>query len=89
MDDVYRVLRYLKGSPGKRLLFCKASSRNKQVYIDADWAGSTNYRRSTSGYCTFVWGNLVTWKSKKQPFVARSSAEAEYRALANGICEEI
>ncbi|RVW57098.1 Retrovirus-related Pol polyprotein from transposon TNT 1-94 [Vitis vinifera] len=42
-------------------------------------------RRSTSGYCSFVWGNLVTWRSKKQSVVARSSAEAEYRALAQGI----
>ncbi|KAA0054133.1 Cysteine-rich RLK (RECEPTOR-like protein kinase) 8 [Cucumis melo var. makuwa] len=39
--------------------------------------------------CTFVWGNLVTWRSKKQSFVARSSAEAEYRAMSLGICEEI
>ncbi|RVX10878.1 Retrovirus-related Pol polyprotein from transposon TNT 1-94 [Vitis vinifera] len=46
-------------------------------------------RRSTSGYCSFVWGNLVTWRSKKQSVVARSSVEAEYRALAQGICEGI
>ncbi|KAA0054884.1 Beta-galactosidase [Cucumis melo var. makuwa] len=46
-------------------------------------------RKSTSGYCTFVWGNLVTWRSKKQSVVARSSAEAEYRAMSLGICEEI
>ncbi|RVW87743.1 Retrovirus-related Pol polyprotein from transposon RE1 [Vitis vinifera] len=39
------------------------------------------------GYCSFVWGNLVTWRSKKQSVVVRSSAEAEYRALAQGICE--
>lgn len=43
--------------------------------------------RSTSGYCTYLWGNLVTWRSKKQPGVARSSAEAELRALALGVCE--
>ncbi|KAH9650091.1 protein kinase domain-containing protein [Citrus sinensis] len=56
-------------------------------YTDADWAGSVTDRRSTSGYCTFVGGNLVTWRSKKQTVVARSSAEAEYRAVALGICE--
>ena len=39
-------------------------------------------RRSTSGYCSFVLGNLVTWRSKKQSVVARSSAEAEFRAMA-------
>ncbi|RVW89842.1 putative mitochondrial protein [Vitis vinifera] len=55
--------------------------------MDADWAGSVNNRRSTSGYCTFVWGNLVTWRSKKQNVVARSNTEAEFRAVAQGICE--
>ncbi|KAA0036967.1 putative mitochondrial protein [Cucumis melo var. makuwa] len=51
--------------------------------------GSVIDRKSTSGYCTFVWGNLVTWRSKKQSVVARSSAEAEYRAMSLRICEEI
>jgi len=51
--------------------------------------GSLKDRRSTSGYCTFVGGNLVTWRSKKQSVVARSSAEAEYRAMAQGVCEII
>ncbi|XP_038881677.1 uncharacterized mitochondrial protein AtMg00810-like [Benincasa hispida] len=46
-------------------------------------------RKSTSGYCTFVWGNLVTWRSTKQGGVARSSVEAEYKAMSLGICEEI
>lgn len=45
--------------------------------------------RSTSGYCSFVWGNLVTCQSKKQSVVARSSAKVEFKALAHGICEGI
>ncbi|XP_050896947.1 uncharacterized protein LOC127103756 [Lathyrus oleraceus] len=44
--------------------------------------GSATDRRSTSGYCTYVWGNLVTWRSKKQGVVARSNAEAEFRAMS-------
>ncbi|KAA0059524.1 hypothetical protein E5676_scaffold1193G00230 [Cucumis melo var. makuwa] len=44
---------------------------------------------STLGYCTFVWGNFVTWRSKKQGVVARSNVEAEYWAMSLGICEEI
>ncbi|RVW43409.1 Retrovirus-related Pol polyprotein from transposon RE1 [Vitis vinifera] len=67
----------------------KDRERDTEVYSDADWAGNIIDRWSTSGYCSFVWGNLVTWKSKKQSVVARSSAEAEYRALAQGICEGI
>jgi len=69
------------------LFFKKNEQRSVEAYTDADWAGSSIDRRSTSGYCTFVWGNLVTWRSKKQNVVARSSAEAEYRSMAHGICE--
>ncbi|KAH9770618.1 cyclic nucleotide-gated ion channel 1 [Citrus sinensis] len=49
-----------------------------------NWAESASDRRSTLGYFTFVGGNLVTWRSKKQHVVARSSAEAEYRGIALG-----
>ncbi|KAK2997970.1 hypothetical protein RJ639_026398 [Escallonia herrerae] len=54
-----------------------------------DWAGAVDDRRSTSGYFTFVGGNLVTWRSKKQNVVARSSAEAEFRGIALGVCEAL
>lgn len=53
-----------------------------QVFVGVDWAGSSYDRRSTSVYCNKVGGNLIVWKSKKQSVVARSSAEAEYRAIA-------
>lgn len=46
-------------------------------------------RRSTFGFCTFIGGNLVTWRSRKQNVVARSSVEAEFKATAQGICELI
>lgn len=69
------------------MLFWKKKKESKLCdNIEADWACSVTDRRSTSGYCTFVWGNLVTWRSKKQSVVA-SSAEAEYRAMAQGVCE--
>ena len=89
MNAVYRILRYLKRDPGKGIMFRKTLNRNLEIYTDADWAGSPIDRKSTSGYCSYVWGNLVTWRSKKQQVVARSSAEAEFRALAHGICEGI
>ncbi|GAV74092.1 hypothetical protein CFOL_v3_17573, partial [Cephalotus follicularis] len=56
-------------------------------FSDADWAESPVDRRSTSGYCAFVGGNLVSCKGKKQPVVARLSAESEYRAMTHITCE--
>uniref|UniRef100_A0A803NUD0 Reverse transcriptase Ty1/copia-type domain-containing protein n=1 Tax=Cannabis sativa TaxID=3483 RepID=A0A803NUD0_CANSA len=78
MDAVTRILRYLKLAPGKGILFSrKTEEQTIDVYTDADWAGDKNDMRSTSGYFTFVGGNLVSWRSKKQSVVARSSGEAE------------
>ena len=82
-----QVLAYLKGCPGKGLLFPRSTDQTVKVYTDADFAGSIVDYRSTSGYCTFIFGSLVTWKSCKQDRVSRSSAEAEYRALADGASE--
>ncbi|MCI21565.1 gag-pol polyprotein [Trifolium medium] len=65
MDAVNRILRYLKSSPGKGLMFSKNNHLNVEGYTDADWAGNVLDRKSTSGYFTFVGGNLVTWRSKK------------------------
>ncbi|RVW59858.1 Retrovirus-related Pol polyprotein from transposon RE1 [Vitis vinifera] len=89
MTAVIRILRYLKMTPGKGLFFQRTTKKEIEIFSDVDWAGSVTDRRSTSGYCSFVWGNLVTWRSKKQSVVARSSAEAEFRAMAQGICEGI
>jgi hypothetical protein len=87
MDAVIRILRYLKSSPGKGLMFSKNNHLNVDGYTDANWAGNISDRKSTSGYFTFVGGNLVTWRSKKQKVVALSSAEAEFRGMAKGLCE--
>nr|XP_019706570.1 uncharacterized protein LOC109505944 [Elaeis guineensis] len=87
MERAFRVLRYLKRCPDRGLLFSQHNTFQVEGFTDADWAGSLDDRRSTFAYCTYVGGNLVTWRSKKQSVVARSSAEAEYRAMALGICE--
>ena len=78
---VDRVLSYLNGSPGQGVWMGCNGSTEVVGYCDADWAGDRADRRSTTGYCTFIGGNLVTWKSKKQKVVSCSSAEAEYRAM--------
>ncbi|XP_022635936.1 uncharacterized protein LOC111241573 [Vigna radiata var. radiata] len=90
MNDVMHILRYLKSAPGRGILFTKHTDYQEiNVYTDADWARAINDRRSTSGYFTFVGGNLVTWRSKTQNVVACSSAEAGFRGIALGLCEAL
>ncbi|XP_070667885.1 secreted RxLR effector protein 161-like [Malus domestica] len=86
MAAMMRILSYLKGVLGRGLIFKKHRHMEVKGYIDADWAGNIT-DRSTSGYFTFVAGNLVTSRSKKQNVVPRSMAEAEYKGMAHEICE--
>lgn len=87
MQAVDKILQYLKSSPGKGLLFKREDTLTMKIYTDANYAGSITDRKSTSGYCVFLGDSLVTWRSKKQDRVSRSSAKAEFRALAQGMCE--
>ncbi|GKD56215.1 ribonuclease H-like domain-containing protein, partial [Tanacetum coccineum] len=65
-----------------------ASSESSLVaYLDADWVGCPATRRSTSRYCVFFGNNILSWSSKRQPTLSRSSAEAEYRSVANVVAE--
>ncbi|KAI5327261.1 hypothetical protein L3X38_026657 [Prunus dulcis] len=75
--------KYLKGSIGRGIIMKNNGHTQIMAYTDADWVGNAIDRKSTTGYCTFVGGNIVTWKSKKQNVIACSSAEAEYRAMAS------
>lgn len=61
-------------TPGRGLLYKKCDNINIEIYTNAYWVGDIIDKRSTSGYCSNVWGNLVTWRSKKQHVVSRSSA---------------
>nr|CAN80924.1 hypothetical protein VITISV_003442 [Vitis vinifera] len=89
VNVVIRILRYIKSTPGQGVLYENRGHIQVVGYTDADWAGSPTDRRSTSGYCVFIGGNLISWKSKKQDVVARSSAEAEYRVMTLATCELI
>ena len=62
-------------------------NRKIEIYTYASWAKELTDRKSTTGYCSYVWRNLVTWRSKKQSVVSRSNAKSDYRTLALGICE--
>ena len=82
-----RVLRYLKGTSGLGITYQKSGKLDLVLYTDSDFAGSRVDYRSTTGYCTLFGGNLVTWRSKKQSVVSKSSTEAEFRAMSKGIDE--
>jgi hypothetical protein len=81
-----RILRYLRGTPNYGLLH-HSRSTDLTVYTDVDWAGCPDTLRSTSGYTVFLGDNLVSWSAKRQTVVSHSSAEAEYRAVANSVAE--
>ncbi|XP_047312586.1 uncharacterized mitochondrial protein AtMg00810-like [Impatiens glandulifera] len=87
MNVIHRILRYLKATSGKGLLLKPHDYLDVQGYTDSGWAGSFDDMCSTPGYCAFVGGNLITWCSKKQTVVARSSAEEKYRVMALGVSE--
>ncbi|GJS48174.1 ribonuclease H-like domain-containing protein [Tanacetum coccineum] len=82
-----RILRYVRGTLDYGLQLFSSSTTDLVAYSDADWAGCPTTRRSTSGYCVFLGNNLLSWSSKRQPTLSRSSAEAEYRGVANAVAE--
>jgi histone deacetylase 1/2 len=86
---VKRILRYLKGTTSYGFHITRGSSFALHGFTDADWAGSIDDRKSTGGYLVFFGQTLISWKSGKQRTVARSSTEAEYKALADGTAEVI
>lgn len=82
-----RILRYIRGTLYLGLLLRPSAPAELTVYSDADWAGCPDTRKSTSGYAVFLGDNLVSWSSKRQNTISRSSAEVEYRVVANAVAE--
>lgn len=82
-----RIIRYIQGTKGYGLQLYRSTIDTLIAYSDADWAGCPDTRRSTSGYCVYLGENLISWSSKRQQTVSRSSAEAEYRGVANTVAE--
>ncbi|XP_016185165.1 uncharacterized protein LOC107626777 [Arachis ipaensis] len=86
---VKRIPRYASGTIKYDLHLRKNDSLNITAYCDSDWGGDPDDKKSTGGMCVFLGRNLVSWSSKKQSLVARSSTETEYRAMADLIAELI
>lgn len=82
-----RVVRYLKGTAGQGILLSSQADMSLSVYCDADWSACPVTRRSLSAYVALVGGSPVSWKTKKQKVVSHSSAEAEYRSMAQATRE--
>jgi len=86
-NSVIHILKYIKGSPRKGLLYVHNNHTKVVCYSDADCARSPSDRRSTLGYCVSI--DLISWKRKKQSVVARSSVEEEYKVMTSATCELI
>ncbi|BBG96307.1 HXXXD-type acyl-transferase family protein, partial [Prunus dulcis] len=86
-NAIDRILRYLKSAPENGLMFSKNGNLEVVGYTDVDSAGSITDRLSTSSYFIFVGGNLVTWRSKKKKMFSQSKEEAEYKGMAQEVCE--
>ncbi|CAM8909312.1 unnamed protein product [Rhodiola kirilowii] len=83
-----RVLRYIKGAPAQGIFFSSTLQLQMSAYCDADWAACPKTRRSVTGFCIVIGESLVSWRTKKQAIVSRSSVESEYRAMA-AVCTEV
>eukprot|EP00794_Sanderia_malayensis_P003564 gene3564-biopygen3051 len=81
-QSVKRILRYIKGTINLGIEFDGSRENEVQLigFVDADWGGNLNGRKSQSGYLFSICGGIVSWASKKQATVALSSTEAEYVA---------
>ena len=85
---VRRIIRYLRGSSRRGLFFPHRTPLRLVAYSDADWAGCPDTRRSVTCWCMFLGESLITWKSKKQDRVSKSSTESENCAMSPA-CSEI
>ncbi|XP_019416055.1 PREDICTED: uncharacterized protein LOC109327385 [Lupinus angustifolius] len=82
-----RILQYLKHSPTLDLLFSPQSTTIIKGFSDSNWGACLDTRKSVIGWCFYLSSSLVSWKSKKQTTVSKSSTEAKYKALSMASCE--
>lgn len=86
-DAAIRILQYIKSNPSRGLLFPSSYDLSHKAFSDSDWASCLDSRKSVTGFSVRLGPALISWKSKRQGTISRSSNEAEYRALASTTCE--
>ncbi|CAM8979609.1 unnamed protein product [Rhodiola kirilowii] len=87
LKAAHKVLRYLKLAPAQGLFYPSGKDLRLAAFCDADWGACPITRKSRTGYAVTLGDALISWKTKKQATVSRSSAEAEYRSMAHTCCE--
>ena len=86
-EAALRIVRYLKGNPGQGIFLRFDSDLQLYAYCDSDWANCPLTHRSLMGYFVLLGNSPISWKTKKQHTMSRSSAEAEYRSMVTTTCE--
>ena len=84
-----RILRYVQGTPNYGILYKRGGEQKVVGFVDSDYAGDVDDRKSTSGFVFMMGGGAVSWASKKQPIVTLSTTEAEFVAAAYGACQAV
>lgn len=82
LKALYHTLRYVYHTSGQGIMLHSSDHITLQAFSDSDWAACSDSRRSITGFVVLLGNSPMSWKSKKQSTVSRSSAEAEYRAMA-------
>ncbi|XP_014511392.1 uncharacterized protein LOC106770080 [Vigna radiata var. radiata] len=83
----FHILHYIKNTYGQDIFLKATSNITLKAYRDFDWVGCPDFRKSTIGYIVYLEDSPISWKSKKQPTISRSSFEVEYSVLAQTVCE--
>ena len=82
LQAAYKMLKYLKKTPGQGLFLFASSELQLKAYCDVDWVACPKPEDQFSRFCVFLGDSLISWKCRKQQVVSKSSAELEYRAMA-------